>query len=198
MKIVTKYPVAKSSPDHVTPKGATHDNTHCPAFVVEVEKLFKTKISVLDMGCAGGGMVADFLNAGHIAAGVEGSDKPRELKLGEWKNIPKNLFTADISKSFHFTDKNEKKQYDLITAWEVLEHINEADIDFLINNINENLSSGGMFMASVAGFPDPPYHVTIKPKEWWIEKFENAGFFPVETEIKTWPRAGSFHLTLKK
>ncbi|MDH5524512.1 MAG: class I SAM-dependent methyltransferase [Desulfobulbaceae bacterium] len=198
MKIITDYPVAKSSPDHITPKGAVNDNTHCPAFVIEVEKLFKTKITLLDLGCAGGGLVADFLNAGHTAAGVEGSDKPRALKLGEWENIPSHLYTADITKPFHFTAENKRQKFHLVTAWEVLEHISEADINTLINTIKENLYAGGFFIASVACFPDPPYHVTVKPKEWWAQKFENAGFVPVETGIKTWPRAGSFHLTLKK
>ena len=31
-------------------------------------------IKVLDLGCAGGGMVHDFLDGGHVAVGLEGSD----------------------------------------------------------------------------------------------------------------------------
>lgn len=197
MKIVTEHPVAIHSADHINPKGAVNDNTHCLSFVKQIEQIITGLINYLDLGCAGGGLVADFLSRGHCAYGVEGSNKPQKLGLGEWKNISANLFTADLSKPMHFTASGALFKFDLITAWEVLEHFSETDINQLISNIHGNLKPGGYFIASVASFPDPPYHITIQPRSWWLKKFKAFGFSETNLQLSVFPRRGSFYLILK-
>lgn len=171
------FPLALDSDDYKFPRGTTNDNTHGPQFVAACERIFDRKVRHLDLGCAGGGLVADFLSTGNFSIGLEGSDFSKINNRGEWKNIPGNLFTADITKPFMVADK-----FDVITAWEVLEHIRNRDLIGLFQNIQNNLSLSGIFVASVAMFEDKDptlgavWHQTVMPKSWWEDKFLSNGF----------------------
>lgn len=202
MNLVTDFPIAYESYDHIEPKGTAADNTHCPAFVARVEELSGgNKIKFADLGCSGGGLVKDFIDAGHDAIGIEGSDYSLRNKRAEWATIPDHLTTADITKPFFIVTDGVTGQCDIITAWDVLEHINENDLGVLIANIRNNLKTGGLFVASVATFEDHPHHVTLKEKDWWINLFKKykmidagEGFFGPQHMV----RESSFFLTLKK
>jgi len=123
----TKNPVAIETTDHQLPRGAIRDSTTHPDFNRALRKLLcGTKFRLLDLGCAGGGLVRSFLQEGVEAIGIEGSDHPRRMGLGEWNRCPLHLFTYDITEPFQLEfATNEIVQFDVITAWEVLEHIPE-------------------------------------------------------------------------
>lgn len=183
MTIATEHPVAVHSDDHKFPRGVRNDNSRHPRFVKVIEEMFKRKVRHLDMGCAGGGLVLDFLLRGHESAGVEGSDFARKEQRAEWRVIPRHLFTADITRPFSFfgAADGSRAKFDVITAWEVLEHIPEASLAGLCSNLRKNLSEGGIFVASIATFEDRDpesgavWHVTVKPRDWWLEAFEKHG-----------------------
>jgi len=67
--------------------------------------------------------------------------------------------------------------FDAVTAFDVLEHVPE---DFIDKSIAEakRVSKTGM-VASVAWHSDVKWgeelHVTIRPKEWWLDKFSDYG-----------------------
>jgi cyclopropane fatty-acyl-phospholipid synthase-like methyltransferase len=137
----------------------------------------------MDLGCSGGGMVRSFLEDGHTAIGLEGSDVSKKLRTGEWDNCPLHLFTADITSPFEVRDSNDQPmKFDLITSWEVLEHITENKLPGLMENIRNHLAPGGIFVGSVAMFPDADpstgavYHVTLQSQDWWLAKFAEHGF----------------------
>jgi predicted TPR repeat methyltransferase len=201
MHLRTLHPLAFDSYDHTHPKGTMQDNTHAPQFVSAVERIFDGKILSCDLGCAGGGLVKDFIDCGHEAVGVEGSDYSRAIGRAEWATIPKSLFTADITKPFNFRDDAWKPVlFDLMTAWEVLEHITEEDLPGLFDNLQTNLRKGGLFVASIATFEDEGYHVTLKPAEWWRLQFEGHGFEIVEGLFAEheYARRSSVYLTARK
>lgn len=188
LRIVTQYPVAISSADHTHPRGTKADNTRSPRFVARCEAVFGRKVSHMDLGCAGGGLVWDFHSGGNQSIGIEGSDYSLLERRAFWSLIPERLFTADITKPFRIeTDGGQPKQFDVVTAWEVLEHIHEADLPAMFANIRDHLVPGGLFVASVATFPDQDpvtgavWHVTIKPRAWWAEKIASLGLKVVET-----------------
>ena len=67
-QISTEHPTAKDSMDTIHPKGTSMDNSFNVNFNLRVMKLFRQmrgrpRISVLDLGCAGGGMVESFTRA---------------------------------------------------------------------------------------------------------------------------------------
>jgi 2-polyprenyl-3-methyl-5-hydroxy-6-metoxy-1,4-benzoquinol methylase len=217
----TNHPVALGTTDHQLPRGAIRDSTTHPPFNRALKRLFPgVSYRVLDLGCAGGGMVGAFLREGVEAVGIEGSDHPRRLGLGEWRRCPLHLFTCDITEQFFLRGPGgEIAKFDVVTAWEVLEHIPEDKLDGLISNICRHLKQGGYFIASVDQTPDMDpltgavYHQTLHPKDWWMNKFSHHGFrevrgHPFRTEdyvrgnavgIKDWdPAAGDgFHLVLR-
>ena len=202
LSVHTSFPVAYDSNDHIDPKGTKHDNTRKIAFVERTEQLFvDQKIVFADLGCAGGGLVKDFVDRGHSAVGIEGSDYSKVNQRAEWATIPDNLFTADISKPFFITtEENITCCCDLITSWDVLEHIEERKMYGLLSNIYNNLKTNGLFVCSIATFPDGPHHVTLRPKEWWVKIFKEFNLNEVEDVYNTEQRLreSSFFLNVVK
>lgn len=190
-QIKTDHPIAVKSDDHIYPRGTRNDNTRYPRFVHAAERAIGKNLRVMELGCAGGGLVLDFILAGHDAVGIEGSDYSAIWRRAEWATIPERLFTADITKPFSIFVDNEPQKFDLITAWEVLEHIREEDLDGLFANIRQHLAQNGIFCGSVATFEDSDpisgavWHVTVKPYEWWVKKITDAGFEIVEGLFST-------------
>jgi SAM-dependent methyltransferase len=207
--VVTKHPIAEDSPDHIKPRGARVGNTKNTLFnrtFYNVAELlgFQKPYAILDLGCAGGGMVRTFIQDGHNAIGLEGSDYCKKRKKYEWGVIPENLFTCDIAKPFDIflvaikptlpIDKEFAKvwlkefersggmtaKFDLITMWEVLEHLKKEDLVPTLQNVKQHLAQGGLFICSVAHIPDVNdgvvLHQTVEPIEWWDDLFMLNGF----------------------
>lgn len=174
--------IAADSNDHLYPTGVKNDCTHHPGLYIWAESVMGRKIRFLDLGCAGGGLVFDFKARGHLAIGIEGSDFAKRHGLGFWPVLEKNLFTGDICFNFSFKLNQCSLEFDLITAWEVLEHLEEDRIDGLLRNLVRNLKQGGFFLASVASFEcvdassGAPLHRNFHDRAWWVEKFEDHGF----------------------
>jgi 2-polyprenyl-3-methyl-5-hydroxy-6-metoxy-1,4-benzoquinol methylase len=191
-KIETDRPVAVESSDHKWPKGTASDNSRNPNFNLKVYSIFKHRpdLRLMDLGCSGGGLIKSFLEDGYTAVGIEGSDWSRKLRSGEWDTCPHHLLTSDITSDFQVrTHQNEPVQFHCITAWEVLEHIPEEKLPILIENVSRHLAPDGIFVASVDTMPDnnpitgAVYHVTLKPKDWWLKQFERAGLVELEGHL---------------
>ena len=154
-KVITEHKIAFDSPDHIAPCGTKQDNSTNRAFILLINKILtreflNKQLKFLDLGCSGGQLVRDFRDLGYISVGLEGSDYTLKHKRANWPLLAgKNLFTCDITKPFEI--KLEKKiKFNLITAWEVLEHIRREDLDNVFKNIINHLEEGGYFIASTA------------------------------------------------
>ncbi len=186
-KIITNYPVAYESEDHLFPHGTARDNTKNIVYVRELINRLGHDMKYMDIGCSGGGFVSQFLEEGVFAVGVEGSDYSLKHKRAEWANIPDNLFTGDITKPFHFIDENgENIKFDAISACDVLEHIHKNDLPQLMTNLHNNLVDGGLFIAAIATF-EGPRHITLEEKPWWDDLFAKYGFVE-DTPMTNWGR----------
>jgi len=187
--------VAYESPDHLVPWGTRRDNSRHSRFnqkLFELLDLRRRPFWLLDMGCSGGGFVKDLLDEGCIAVGLEGSDYSKKLRRAEWRTIPEFLFTADITAPFEvlgeFPGGEKRLQFDVITAWEVMEHIHERDVAGVAENVKRHLRPGGLWIMSV-GLADDivngvNLHQTVKPRKWWIEKFQAAGLHCVDAYVR--------------
>ena len=182
----TNAPVAINSRDHLYPTGTAQDNTRYPRFIKKCEEIFGENegLAFMDLGCSGGGMVLDAILRGHLGIGLEGSDYSLIRQRAEWRLLRKNLFTCDITKPFAVeeAETGEIKKFDVVTAWEVLEHISEDDLPQLFENIKVHLKANGIFVASVACKDSIPskygvnMHVTIHSKDWWMDVFKQNNF----------------------
>ena len=195
--IETEYPVAIASHDHLFPRGTVNDNTRYPRFVKACERVMGRKLTALDLGCAGGGLVLEFLLEGHRAFGVEGSDMSAKSLRAEWRLLADRLFTADATKPFAIMEGADRLAFNLICAWEVMEHIPEHLLPGLLHNVTGHLAPDGLFVGSVAMFPDEDpttgavWHVTLREKTWWRDRFADAGLEMLEDhgfEPRDFPR----------
>lgn len=209
VKCVTDHPVAFESPDHLCPVGTKNDNSTHGGYIGQVEKFFEGKnINYMDLGCAGGQLVVDLSNRGHFAVGVEGSDTGRKHKLFNWPQYDGTvLHTADITKPFHIERDGEKVEFDMISAWEVVEHIHPMDLDAFFENILSNLKTGGFFVASINLGPDVRVvdgvthhlHQSVFPENVWRERvLSKYCIEPYPFRSKVRDSSNSFYIKLVK
>jgi len=197
--------VAEDSPDHLCPIGTINDNFSSLGLIGEISDYFGGKqISVLDLGCAGGQFVVDFLKQGDIAVGLEGSNNVLGgAGKSNWKKYHnKNLFLCDITEDYQLYQDGSPMEFDVIHSEEVFEHIAPEDIDSLLKNVYKHLKVGGVGVFGISLIPDvrnkdgeamvPPFasedktvgydgelfvlHQSVFPASWWREKFESNGF----------------------
>ena len=186
LKLIVKAEreIAFDSPDHLMPWGTKRDNSTNSRFIRKVCKLFPQHAipKVLDMGCSGGGFVKDCLDAGCLAVGLEGSDYSKNFRRAEWRIIPEYLFTCDITRNFEILSETTKTpaqplQFDIVTSWEVMEHITECDVHQVMANVKKHLAPNGLWIMSIANQQEiingVAVHQPFKPKEWWVEKLRS-------------------------
>jgi len=185
----TDCPVAKDSLDHVEPKGTAQDNSRNRRFNWKLYDLYRDldrPLRILDLGCAGGGFVRDCVYDGRMAVGIEGSDYSAELGRAEWLLLGgRFLFTADITRPFEVRTLEEdpapgaRVAFDVVSLWEVLEHIAEPDLPTVFANIRSHLAPGGLVIASISDEP-LPHHRTRQDVSWWAAYFEREQLTPVD------------------
>lgn len=202
--LLTEFPVAVNSNDHLFPWGTANDNYTSPTMIEELEQYFKRKYSLLDLGCSGGQSVIDAIAAGNKAVGLEGSDYSLKNARANWtdEHYNKVLFTSDLSKPFQLLEDNAPAKFDCITAWEFLEHIATNALDTLFDHVNLHLADGGIFIGQYALGTDVheffdervqsmvsvDLHQSVFPVTWWNEKFDSTGYF---TNMGQYPFKGA-------
>jgi len=197
ISVVTDYPVAVESLDHIHPHGTKRDNSTNIIFCVKIDRLLKQSFprpfSSLDLGCAGGGLVEDLKTMGFTAVGLEGSDYSLKHQRAAWKTLAnKNLFTADITKPFQVLSDGHAAKFHLVTAWEVLEHIVETDLPAVFQNITNHLQQGGYFIASTSNSSDTMVGVELHHTQWpnsrwkeWVKTHFERELEPFDLNFST-------------
>jgi len=156
LEVMTDHPVAFASPDHIVPHGTKYNNSTNRKFVLFMNDYVRSRFSgeypcFMDLGCSGGQLVKDFKDLHWIAVGLEGSDYSLKHRRANWRTLAnQNLFTCDIAKPFRVRLNGKDLQFNLITAWEVMEHIKLEDLGVLFDNIRAHLAEGGLFIASTS------------------------------------------------
>ena len=107
------------------------------------------------------------------------------MKRAEWKTIPGNLFTCDITKHFQVSklvnNSYVNMKFHVITCWEVMEHLEIPGIEGLCKNVLNHLEDEGIWVMSICYVDDiingVNLHRTVKQKDWWVEKFNSLGLY---------------------
>jgi SAM-dependent methyltransferase len=101
----------------------------------------------------------------------------------------KGINTLALDFSHHGIQKNH---YDLITMWEVIEHIHPSRLNFVFENIANGLVSGGRFVFSTPNFDSslckafdfyaacPPFHTFVFSEKWLNWYFGKHESFEIE------------------
>ncbi len=195
MELITDFPIAVDSPDHMAPHGTANDNNSSPELIQELREYFGKAYSVVDLGCAGGQFTIDAFKAGNLAVGIDGSDYCAKHGKFNWPGYHNSLlFTCDASRPFEFRHSKDGEilKFDCVSSWEFLEHIHPDRIDVLLENITKHMHKDSIFIGQYALTPDVPgstmacqkagipfieLHQCVQTTEWWNAKF--AQFFSV-------------------
>lgn len=143
----------------------------------EICSLLPSALSCLDLG-GGVGRYSETVKALHSDWMVTHSDLDRY--------DPTSLEAQGIlCRELNFLeDAIGEAQYDLVTAWEVLEHIPFDALEGVLQNIHSALRTGGIFRFSTPDFDSPlcqgfdfynvcpPFHLTVL-SSYWLTNFFN-------------------------
>ena len=136
-----------------------------PLFVDAVSLVF-TPISVIDVGCAVGEFVKEWLKRGIDAYGLEGSPDAVEFLMFPQEKLIQHDLRTPI--------KLNGKKFDLVTCIEVAEHLDEEFADMFLDNLTK--LSDTILMSAAPPGQKGHYHVNCQPYSYWIDKMDRRGY----------------------
>jgi SAM-dependent methyltransferase len=204
----TEYPVAFESPDHIAPKGTAVNNSTNKKFVLYFDAKLRREwggnatLRMMDLGCAGGQTVADFMTLCWQGVGLEGSDFSLKYRRANWAQLANtHLFTCDITKPYQVKLDGQPAQFHLITAWEVMEHIATPDLAAVFDNIVRHMHAGGYFIASTTETSDIHMGLELHQTRWtnaewrkWVgQRYPDLEYVDVGLKIYQFVRYNFIH-----
>ncbi|MFH1441050.1 MAG: class I SAM-dependent methyltransferase [Candidatus Omnitrophota bacterium] len=143
-----------------------------------IKPLISEKTKCLDLG-SGSGTFIYYTREHYPSWDVTASDLPDVLKYFKY---PKEIKTKPLN---FLKDNIGYGEQDLITTWEVIEHIPFSSFNKLLKNIYDALRSGGVFVFSTPDFDSPfcqawdfynlcpPHHLLVFSKSWMYSFFND-------------------------
>lgn len=99
--------------------------------------------------------------------GIDGSDA--SLRAAKVHLPLTNYCVADITLPLEVLEENgEPASFDVVSALEVVEHIPDARLEGLFNNVRRLQPRFAIFAVGLQ--PEPPYHVNLKPMSEWLRE----------------------------
>jgi hypothetical protein len=122
---------------------------------------------LIDVGCATGDLIAEFLAMKIDAYGIEGSCNCRE-----YLECPgERVFTLDLRVPI----VSILNRYDLATCFEVAEHIESDYSDIFVDNLT--MLSERIILSAAQPGQGGRCHWNCQPAEYWNEKFLQRGYY---------------------
>ena len=138
--------------------------------------LFPEATRFLDFGCAAGFLVRALREHGVEAWGVDHS--PYCLEHAEAEAKPYMVASLE--------DLPRGSTFDVVTAFETLEHLTPAQIAEVLANLRQVTRQALFATMPVTDNIQPrwareladkdPTHVSLYPRSWWLDQFKTAGF----------------------
>jgi cyclopropane fatty-acyl-phospholipid synthase-like methyltransferase len=122
-----------------------------------------------DVGCGGGALVTALEHCGVDAVGLEGSVFAYQL-------LPDRIYVQDLRQLVQW-DPEWSRKHDLVTCFDVAEHIEEEYVDVFVENLVRCTAPWGTLVLGPAPEDqDGLGHVNCQHPTYWIEKLEGKGF----------------------
>ena len=160
----------------------------CPLYGAEKWEAWKQSFSedakkekILDAGCGPGFTVQAALKDGYDIVGIDIASVPAE-SIWPAFGVDRHCFVAPLD-AIPFEDN----EFGIVVCFGVMEHIPEEGIMPSLLEIKRVLRPKGLVCMFIGLNPYPAKingveaHITLKPREWWIERFAEAGFSVMET-----------------
>lgn len=137
----------------------------------------KPRFSVLELGFGSGGfrpLVERFGAVGYL--GLDANPLPM-MYSPHVRQRPDAYRTVNLHERIDFGH-----WFDVVCSFEVLEHIREDYLDELLGTIRTHMGPKSVFVGTASIDDSFDVHITVHPKEWWLERFARFGLVPVEHE----------------
>lgn len=158
----------------------TNDYKHFSFFplakaIAQIARQMKSSgdASVLELGCGGGDM-RPFLASQGIRdyVGVDGN--PAALRYSPHvKGFEDHFHLLNLQQEIDFGVK-----FDVVCTFEVLEHICEENLNYIIGTIRRHLGPESVFLGTASLQDDLDVHVTVRERSFWLDKFRQHGLVP--------------------
>ena len=132
---------------------------------------FKPK-EAIEFGCGRGPRVYALNNIGVPTKGIE---------ISKWavdnSFIPNSILKGDVTENYL------EDPFDLVIAYDLLEHIEEHQLDYAINNLIRNSNKYILISVPVIGDPNlmnDKTHKIFQEKSWWVKQFTKKGLKQIE------------------
>lgn len=123
---------------------------------------------VLDVGCGEGRLVRALVERGVDAYGVDVSS----VAVARGNQFCPERFQCSSVIDLPYADK----YFDAIISTDCLEHIHPNDVPKAIAELRRVCKQYAFFTIATTNDRDDHWHLTVKPREWWEERFFEAGF----------------------
>lgn len=140
--------------------------------------------TVLDAGCGRGDVVAHLLRKGYEARGVEVS----QFAVQNGEVVTGEVLQGDLA-SLPFPDRH----FDLVFSSEVLEHIPADQIPKVARELVR--VCGRRLFLTISLRPSSQnnaFHCTLRSRNWWEQRFIEAGAQPVSDLVARFQQRGPF------
>ncbi len=145
-----------------------------------IMQIINTKdITLIELGSGEGCLVYHFDKLGwHNYIAVDGN--PLIMELSDFANKNKDKFKIlNLQDEIDFAYK-----FDLILSFEVIEHIKEEFLDNFIKTVLNCMHKESIFIITCSLQSGLDVHVTVKPRQWWLEKFSSYGLKECGTALE--------------
>ena len=123
---------------------------------------------VLDIGCGEGRLVRALIEKGVDAYGIDVSS----VAINRATQYCPGRFQCASVIDLPFTDH----YFDAIVSTDCLEHIDPNDVPIAIAELRRICSQYAFFTIATTIDREEHWHLTVKPRKWWEERFFEAGF----------------------
>jgi SAM-dependent methyltransferase len=138
---------------------------------------------VLDVGCACGSILRGLGHVGVIVEGVDVSEFMVERGRRKWPDQAKLMHVGDAINLHMFGDAS----WDGLHSAQVAEHWRPELVWHILRELLRVTRPGGLFFAAFDTSElfernsrkmedEDKTHVCIRPMQWWVEQFQNAGW----------------------
>ena len=141
--------------------------------------------SILDLGCGPAHLFFFFRRYGVVDyLGVDGS--PYFIEFNPLlEGFERHFRTLDLQDEIRFClDPETPCQFDIVTSFEVLEHMREDKIDNFIRTMRNHMHSESVAFCTASTNQNVAVHVLVRDRDWWAERFARFGLFPRVDERK--------------
>jgi len=131
------------------------------------------KCSVLELGCGRGQAVDYMLNKGYTCSGL---DITSDGVLETHTDIP-DWFTKGVVWNLPYSNSS----FDYLISNDVMEHIPILLVPVVVSEIYR-VTRRGTFHG-ISSLPNTPYHMTVKPMNFWRDVFSKGNINSIDTLI---------------